>query len=328
MKKNLMPKILGIVMAIVLFAVAPLFLTACGASANFTAVAKAAAKHYYKDHVDYENFANTTYVYEELTETKMTVELEYKANAEATEKAKHNHTNVETTDTVYTFSVVNGEEGKLSVVLDINATEAAKEYVVDANELLKEVNTTSSKHTVYKYSYVTEDDVTTYYLTKEWEVKEDGEVVETAKKYRTYTESNYEDAVDDVLSHFNRKMVKEGYFEVTSIEALFYGSILQSEVNGSNAKVKLAYDTFEVYGSVVSDMSIKMEVGFENNKLGKIEMSMEMGNDTYTSKSTSKFHVEFSANADTAVSLEGATLDNYLYVISDDLPEVEMSLGD
>lgn len=327
MKKKIMPKIL--VMAIVLFAMAPLFLTACGAPANLNAVAKTAAKDYYKNHADYENFANTTYVYEMITEAKYTEELEYLPNAEATETTKENFTNTISQSTVYKFYVVNVEEGELAVVIDINAESTEKGFTVDGDDLLKEVNEVNSRHTVYKLSYVTDGDDTTYYLTKEYEVKEGEQVVETAKNYREYDKDDYIYEVEQILSHINRRMINSGYFEMSSGEiAMFYGNMLSVKGSGSNVKAKFVYDTFDIDGADIIEMTMEFEVGFKNNKLGEVKNFLKMASGNNVSNTSAKFHVEFSAeNVNTAISLTGATENEYLYVRSDDLPRVEFGFA-
>ena len=301
-------------MAIVLFAMAPLFLTACGAPANINAVAKAAAKHYFHNHVDYENFANTTYVYEMNNEAKYTEELEYFPNAEATEKITRSFTNVESQNTVYKIYVVNVEEDNLAVVIDINAESTEKGYIVDGDDLLQEVNEINSRHTVYKLSYVTEGAETTYYLTKEYEVKEGEEVVETSKFYREYDEADYIYEVERILTHINSKMIESGYFEMTKGEiAMFYGNMVSTEVSGSNAKVKLVYDTFDIDGADIVEMTMKFEASFQNNKLGKVKNFLKMSNENYISNMSANFHVEFSAeNVNTTISLTGATENEYI----------------
>ena len=277
MNKKIMPRVLSILLAIVLFAMAPIFLTACGTPAELNAVAKAAAKDYYKNHVDYENFANTTYVYEQTKLIKNTFELEYLASAEATEKTKTNFTNVNELNVVYNFSIVNVGE-RVAVVIDVNAVSTEKSYNVDENDLLEEINDTSNRHTIYKLSFAEVGEDVTYYLTKEYEVKNDeDEVVEAAKYYRIYEEDEYIEEVENILSHINRRLVEDGYFEIVSGEvSMFYGNIISVEGSGSNVKAKLNYDSFTINGSDVMEIAMNFEIGFENNKIGKITLDQKM----------------------------------------------------
>lgn len=328
MKKKMMPKILGIVMAVVLFAMAPLFLTACGASADLTAVVKAAAKDYYKNHVNYENFANTTYVYETNNVEKWQDEVEYKVNAEDEEFTTGKFDFSDTLNVVYKIQVVNVEEGKLALVIDITSTETKKEYDADENDLLKEIVDVSSRHTIYTYSYITEAENTTYYLTKSYEVRKGEEVVETNKFYRVYDdEDEYVDALEDIFEAIDDKMISNAYLEFTTGEILiFYSHMLDTEVSGKNAKVKLSYDTFYVNNAEIYDVEVCFEVGFENNKFGKVKMNSKSSNDNFTAEQSSNFHVEYSAeNVDTVITYAGATERPYLSA-NDDIPRVEIGL--
>ncbi len=177
--------------------------------------------------------------------------------------------------------------------------------------------------------FVTEGDDTTYYLTKEYEVKEGEEVVETAKLYREYDEDDYIYEVEEILYHINRRMVESGYFEMATSEiALFYGNMLSTKVSGSNAKVKLAYDTFYIEDAEIVEMAMKFEAGFKNNILGDVKSSLEMKAEDYSTTTSATFHIEFSAeNVNTEISLTGASEYEYLYVLCDDLPRVEVGFS-
>lgn len=325
MNKKIMPRVLSVLMAIVLFVMAPLFLTGCGSSAELNSVAKAAAKDYYKNHVDYENFANTSYVFEQNSVNRNTFELEYLASAEATEKTKGQFTNVMENNIIYNFYVVNVGD-KIAVVININAVSTEKTYDVDENDLLKETNEVNSKHTLYKLSFVENGDVVTYYLTKEYEVKEGEKVVETAKTYRVYdNEDEYINAVENILSHLNRKMVKDGYFDsIVGEMSLLYRNMITIEGSGSTIKAKMNYDTFNISSTSVIDIAVGYEIGFENNKLGKIVLTQKSGDgEKFSAEGTAKFNVVFSAeNVNTEISIAGATENEYLYILNDDLPAI------
>ncbi|MBR4123944.1 MAG: hypothetical protein IKR12_00040 [Clostridia bacterium] len=335
MKTKTMTRIMGIVMAVVLFAVAPLFLTACGASANLTAVAKAAAKDYYKNHVDYDNFANTTYVYEEDRLMSNSVEMEYKVNAEDEEMTEGNFVFTDAHHITKKVQVVNAEEGKLALVIEAKDEGTNKYYSLNADKTLKEVTETNSEDIIYTFSYITEGEDTTYYLTKTYEEKADGEVVDSEKEYRAYaSKAAYVSAVSEVLEYINDDLIGDGYFEfVTEAAILYVGSIIKTEVSGSNAKAKIEMETFFVRfhesAATVTDVTMYGEINFKNNKLGEVKSNMKMSGEGYTTDSAAKFHVEYAAeDVNTVIVLTDYTQNTSLSVDEDYLPEIEISLGD
>ena len=323
MKKRIIPKILSIVLAITLFAMAPLFLTACGAPTQLNTVAKEAAKDYYKNHVSYENFTNTTYEYEQNSTRKNPVELEYLASAEGTEKTKGTFTNIEELNEVYKFYVVNVGE-RIAIVIDINAVSTEKTFSVDATYLLKETNEENSRHTIYKLSFVEDGDNITYYLTKEITSKEYGKEATTTKFYREYDEDDYIVAVEKILSSLNKQLIENGYFDIATGEmSMFYSNLITIEGSGANVKAKINYDSFYIYDSQIIDTSMNYEVGFENNKIGKISLSEKMMSDNEYNETTSKLNVKFSVeNVNTNIDLNGATKNTSIYVLSYDIPKI------
>lgn len=328
MKKKMMLKILGIVMAVMLFAMAPLFLTACGA-ANITAVAKAAAKDYFRNHVDYLNFVDTTYVYETNSVEKYKNTVEYKENIEDEMLLIDNFDSVEITNTVYKIQVVNTNDLKLALVIDINRTETEKGYEADGvTHLLKEIDYVANRHTVYKLSYIKEGADTTYYLTKRFEKKEGEEIVQTDRYYRVYANENaYIEAFNNVLDDINDDMIETGYFEyASSIMLQLYANLLHTEVFGNDAKIKMNYESFYINNGVY-DLKSSMEIGFKNNKLGQIKAYLKTSNNDSSSEISTKFHVEFKAeDVDTQVVLTGATLNTSLMINDSDIPQVETML--
>ena len=69
------------------------------------------------------------------------------------------------------------ESEKIALVLDINSTLTEKTFSIDENDILVEDNDVSSKHTVYKLSFIEEGDDVIYYLTKEVQRYEGNDLV-------------------------------------------------------------------------------------------------------------------------------------------------------
>lgn len=330
MKTKKLSKVLSIVMAFVLVAMIPLVLTACG-KVNLNDVAKTAARNYFVNHENYQNFADTTYTLESNSVVTEYINLDYKETADATETKNGTFANVENTNVVYKYYVVNiGED--VAIVIDINATKTDKSYYTDGEGLLKQSTNSAGKHRVYKLSFVEGEGDATYYLTKEVQISENNQVVETTKKYREFSKNDYKSTVGNILKNINKRMVMSGYFEVTSGEmAMIYGSMLSIEGSGSNVKVKLAYDTFDIDDADIIDMILNFEASFKNNNIGEVNIAQTMSlENEYKGDTTLKFYVNFSVADDvnTTISVVGAEEYEYLEVSTDDIPKVEFGFVD
>lgn len=66
------------------------------------------------------------------------------------------------------------------------------------------------------------------------------------------------------------------------------------------------------------------EIGFGNNKLGKVVLNQKYEVDDNSSDGTAKLNVVFSAeNVNTEVVITDATESEYLYIYSDELPRMD-----
>ena len=72
------------------------------------------------------------------------------------------------------------------------------------------------------------------------------------------------------------------------------------------------------------ETAMNYEIGFGNNKLGKVVLNQKYEADNYSSDGTAKLNVVFSAeNVNTKVFITDATESEYMYIHTDDLPRMD-----
>lgn len=295
---------------------------------KFQSKVKEVAKEYYSKHYNYENFDNTTYMYESFEDNTEVVKIEYKENLNAESTIKGNYTNVYNTHKLYKVQVYNVKEDVVSVTINYTETITSKVFGVDNDSLLTETDSVREKAVTYKYLTLDIDDVTKYYLTYEKVEKENNEVTDTIRQYRVYDgQGTYRNNVQNVLTRLNRDVIREGYFELSMGEIiLFYGNLLEYDINSDNYKGTFNYTSFGISDSDVYDITAKYEINFVNNGLGAINVKSTRVNDTRTDQINGTCTITLSADdIDLNFDLENYTEYYYLSIDTSYLPEVNMS---
>ena len=330
-------KIASIFMAIALAVATPVVLTGCGPSElslkEGSRAMVVAGDNYYTNHVDYENFADSTVGYKSNYSSTSVHEVEYKASAGATETTKANFTDTtngteELKMVVKNVSLGEGESAvkDLHVVVTKTTNETKKEYFADDETgLLKEETTTTVEVTTYTLAYIVTDGEPTYYVTCLRSTKENSNDPVVSKEYYEFADrAEYMDAVAEYLSATS-KLVAGSYFGGEMGEMLLLlGSFSK---DGDKVYMEVAYSMPEVskYGSML--ISISLKTGFDGKKLGEAEGSLSMetvdkGNYNADAKltfneSAEAVSISIDGYEDAGVLLEG----DYL------IPESLVSLG-
>ena len=278
-------KIASIFMAIALAVATPVVLTGCGGPSEISLAeaSKAvvvAGDNYYKNHRDYEQFADSTVVLKTNYRSSSVHEVEYYASATATETTKANFTDTSNGTEELKVVVKNVSRGEgdnaikdIQMLVTKTVNDTTKEYFADDETgLLKEETVTTIEVTTYTLGYLVADGEATYYVTCFRSTKEGNQEAVVSKEY--YAFESREEYVEAVVEYLGAagELVANSYFVGEMGEMFLFLATFTKD--GDKVYMEMGYSMPEVskYGSMLISYAIK--TGFDGKKLGTVEGSM------------------------------------------------------
>ena len=267
--------VFSIIIAFVVMISASVLLSGCTESLSMKEGSKAmvmAAGAYHKDHVFYDNFANTTYTFNYGMSSTRTEEYTFRVAPETQAKVTESLTslsNISIDITMSTYNTVVGTgadaHNELYFSFNMVSHQMRRYYYVEDEFLITDsVDETTTVNYVLASKLV--DNVPTYYVTMHKVVSQQGELDQVTKEYYEYSsvESYRGGYLPTYLDNINNLIDKSFFF--ASAESLY--PLIAYEKEGSRVTMGLEMTIPQVEGGNSSIVTTSLSTTVYGNKLG------------------------------------------------------------
>ena len=326
---NKKSKILATTLAAAAICTAPFALVGCSAgSAEVSEAMTKAATHYYENHIDYDNFKDTTYTLSGTYKESAKVPFTYFENEEDEEpvtKVRNVYSDGKYKETISIRR--NGED--LALYISAKDSYSGVEYEATDGELQK-IKYSGTSETIYVMNSYDGG----YYITKTVTEKAGDEVFEDSTYYQFESQGAYREVIEGYISRLNKLVLSGSYFSWTESEETFMMAILNYSKEFNTYKVSMQvsapfidYEESEYVNAMVYTMG--MEDTFNGNRLGSYTVSMKAKgeNATYEQKMTLSVNEAAKSKDKFNINLEDSEATMSVIEIGEEYFPTEIEMG-